>query len=221
MNQKVTSVETFSAIISVSASRFAVWYGLHQRELTKLAPQGVLARVFNDIALLVTKAAEGLVWKGQGEWEPYEQEALRKSCLGCVFGKFNNGVEVRCSSPDPLPPAVIQKTSASSWTLASAAADCPHYRPVVAKLGADPLPVEGRNASPLVKLSDGSLVNPGSVTSITLQRPRPNNQDYIVTALTLTGRETLCFVGDIRAELEALLFPGQTGIKKTSAHEPK
>lgn len=60
-------------------------------------------------------------------------------CVDCQFGKINNGEEVRCSVPKPLPPEVIRKTTDFGWTLASSAADCPHFHPANAEVSDRPL----------------------------------------------------------------------------------
>jgi hypothetical protein len=63
-----------------------------------------------------------------GKLQPVVERRLVR-CVDCCYGKINNGAEVRCSSPKTLPVEVIQKTSDSGWTLASAAAICPNFHP--------------------------------------------------------------------------------------------
>ena len=72
----VAPAATCSAIFATSLRRMAEWYGYHPTP-GAITPLDAIQAALCDVAIASEKAAEGLVWKSQNEWEPFRQNDER------------------------------------------------------------------------------------------------------------------------------------------------
>lgn len=67
------------------------------------------------------------VSNGQPEREPPVRLQRVVSCVRCRHCGAENGAQVRCKYPRERPPEVVDMTTESGWTMASAAEVCSKY----------------------------------------------------------------------------------------------